>query len=138
MPGLLHAVQTQVIGTPLEQSHPDGQAQHLYQPRNVAGKQLVLQSFGCCRHQGPLATQQHGYQIGIGFAHARAGLDHQLPTLLECLCDRHGHVGLASPGLKTGHSLRQDAMARQRLGDPLNEQAQAGSLGSSIRCNLAI
>ena len=131
MPGLLHAVQAQVVASAFEQSHPNRQTQHLHQTRNVARKQLVLQRLGGRGHQRPLATQQDRHQIGVGLARARACLHHQLAAILHRAADRHGHVGLTLPRLKTRHGLRQHPVAGQGFGHPLIEQIQAGSLGDN-------
>ena len=136
--GLLHSVQTQVIGTALEQSHADGQAQNLHQAGYVTRKQLVLQRFGRRGHQGPLSTEQDRHQIGIGFARSCPRLDHQLTAVLHRSADRQSHVGLSLPGLKAGHRLGQNTLARQGVGHPLIEQVQAGSLGAKRDCSAAI
>ena len=136
--GLLHAVQAQVVGSPLEQGHANGQTQHLDQARDVARKQLVLQRLGGRGHQRPLAAEQDRHQVRIGFAGARARLHHQLAAVLHRAAHGHGHVGLALAGLKARHRVRQHPGAGQGFGDPLIEQIQAGSLGANCACRLAI
>ena len=130
---LLHAMQTQITGAPLQQGHANGQPQDLGQPRQVAREQLVLQGLGRGRQQHPLTTQQGGHQIGVGLAHTGTRLHHQRAPFCDGLSHRNGHLGLAVTRLKMLVCPRQHTTGGKHLGHHGHQRHQAGSWGSSCR-----
>ena len=127
LPGLLQAVQAEVAAAALEQGATHGRAHHLGQAGQVAPEQLVLQGLGGGGEQYPFAAEQGGDQIRVGLAHARAGLDHQRPALLQGLCHCTGHVQLPLPRGIAVPGMRQQALGPKGAAD-LGDERQAASI----------
>ena len=97
---LQQALLAQIAAAPLEPCHAQRQPQALHQPGQIAREQLVLQRLGGRGHHHPLAAEQRRHQVGIGFAHARAGFHHQHAAIDNGLGHGLGHGSLSGAGVK--------------------------------------
>ena len=115
--GLRQTMPTEVTGTPLQQSQPQGNGQDLRQPRQVAQEELVLQALGGRADQRALARQQQGHQVRKSLADAGAGFGHQRRPLFDRALHRLGHQDLAGARQVTGIMSRQRTVVAEGLLD---------------------
>ena len=110
---LPQAVQAQITGAPLEACNTQGQAQGLYQARQIAQIQLVLQGLGGRRNHHPFATEQRRHQIREGFSHPGARLHHQHPPGVDGVRHRHRHGRLPRARAEMWLCTREPAVLRK-------------------------
>ena len=110
IPGLRHAMQTQIAASPLEQCHAHRDPQNGHQPRNIALKQLVLQSLGGCGQKHTLTTEQCWNKVSKCFSNTGTGLHHQDATFVQRAGNFQCHLGLPGPRDVRIHRIAQRAI----------------------------
>ena len=126
--GAVHAVQTKVVGAPLEQGNAGVAFERLAHPRQVNVVELVLQRAGGGRQNGAGAGHQRGHQIGEGFAGAGTRFADQSCVGVDGCRHAVGHFLLGRARLKAVDHGGDRAAGGQRVA-----RIQAGSIpvGSS-------
>ena len=81
--GLFHPEQTEIVGTAFQQRGMYRRRQRLFDARQIAVIELILQGFGAGGDDHAFSGQQRRHQIGIGFTGAGAGLGDQDRAVLD-------------------------------------------------------
>ena len=97
----------QIVAAAFEQRNPGGSSEGCRQQRQVAMKQLILQSARASRNQHAQSRQQRRHQVRECLACAGARLDQQVFALLQRLADARRHALLRTAGAKARQGARQ-------------------------------
>ena len=129
--GLVQPARAKIVSPPLQQGKGELHGQDLFEHRQVFFRELLLQIDRVRRDDGLLTLrdgeQNRWDQIRQALADARAGLDGEMPAVLQGARHGHGHLLLLRAIFEILRA-RQQARRRKNLLD-LRHEVRAGGLG---------